>query len=349
MRPIDKGMLLAEYFSIDTSKGVSSFIKWLKQSDIYHAFEDKMHELQHAKSLKARKLYLEAKNISVNRIKTMEEGFIVYGKINYILMISDVKYYSNPLIIEDLGVTQTTLGEIKVKFDEKMITLNDFSLSQGYSFEVKNEYIKKYLDEWTKEVNEFIVKPVKNFQNKENFLSSRHAFTKARIIQLILLAACIAFCTFTKFTKNEVLNKIASNGYGRMVGLTYYLVWMFSIIYFIEVVIIIIYKAYLYRDYRKHYKYLDVDIDNKVIKEKNHLKDYMLKQITNNSLMDAPINKFNDLSDLIIPVYYFSKRYDTGKMMKFDRLTLAEKASIISFGLLVIFFVIVLFLRMGGN
>ena len=30
MRSVDKAMLLAEYYSLDVSKGVSSFIDWIK-------------------------------------------------------------------------------------------------------------------------------------------------------------------------------------------------------------------------------------------------------------------------------------------------------------------------------
>ena len=41
MREIEKGLLLAEFFEVDTSKYVPSFIEWIKLREQYLNFEEK--------------------------------------------------------------------------------------------------------------------------------------------------------------------------------------------------------------------------------------------------------------------------------------------------------------------
>ena len=50
-------------------------------------------------------------------------------------------------------------------------------------FEVKNEYVKTYLDTWLNEVEEFLVKPIRQFENKKNFLETRRVLLPEKIIE----------------------------------------------------------------------------------------------------------------------------------------------------------------------
>ncbi len=348
MRSVDKAMLLAEYFSLDVSKGVSSFINWIKESETYKVFNDRMHSFRKTYSLKGKKLYEYGRSIHFKKSFSMEEAVVMYGKMLHFINLSDEKFYMNPLIIELSSSNKIVLGEIKIDFDGKVLSLNEVSLLEGYSFDFKKEYIKKALEEWMKEVNEYIVEPKKKLEDKKDVFNMRNVFTLSRIIQFVFISLMLAFMFVIRFSNIEFLNKIYTNEYGNLLGFTYYLLFSYSGIYFVEIIVICFYFFLKFKEYRKNLKLLKIDIDGKVVNEKNKLENYILKQFTNNQTLDAKITSFNSLSRLNAPLFYFAKRSAQNKKILDDKMTEAEIISSSIYAVLAIVFFLIFVISLGG-
>lgn len=348
MRSVDKAMLLAEYFSLDVSKGVSSFIDWIKESDTYRVFIERMHSFRKTYSLKGKKLYEYGKEIRFKKSFTMEEAVIMYGKMLHFINLSDDKAYINPLIVDLSSSNKIILGDIKIDFDGKVLSLNEVSLLEGYSFDFKKEYVKKAIEEWMKEVNEYIVIPQKKLEEKKDVFRIRNIFTFSRIIQIVIVSLMLAFMFVIRFSNIEFLNKIYTNEYGNILGFIYYLMFSYTGIYFVELMIICIYFSFKLGEYRKNLKALKINIDGKVVDEKNKLEYYILKQFTSNNTLEAKVNSFNSLSKLNAPLYYFAKRSAQNKKIMDDKMTEAELISFSIYTVLAIVFFIIFVISIGG-
>lgn len=349
MRSVDKAMLLAEYLSLDASNGVSSFINWVKNTDEYHLFIERLRKFRKTRSLKGKKLLVYGKKIRFSKKFTMEESIVMYGKMLHFLNVSDEEYYINPFISNLNSHNKMTIGDIKVNFDEKIIPLNEVSKNEGYSFSFKQEYIKRAMDEWMNEVEEFITSPIEKIKSQKNLVVLRKVFTPLRIVETLVLIIVLFGLLFVRFSDIDAVKEIYLNGYGNLLGLTYYLTLSYTIIYLFEVVILCIYLMVTFRDYKKNYKLINIDISSKIVDEKNKLELYIYKQFTNNQKLDEKISSFNSLSKLNKPIYYFLKRSAQNKKITSDKITEMESLSGSVYCALVVLFVVLLFICIGGK
>ena len=100
--------------------------------------------------------------------------------------------------------------------------------------------------------------------------------------------------------------------------------------------------------YSRNLKLLKIDIDGKVVNEKNKLENYILKQFTNNQTLDAKITSFNSLSRLNAPLFYFAKRSAQNKKILDDKMTEAEIISSSIYIVLAIVFFLIFVISIGG-
>ena len=142
MREIEKGVLLAEMFNADTSKYVPSFIEWVKNTDQYRYFVSKRDTLNIKRTWKARRILAYFNSIDVDECETIKDVMIEYGKICYLVRIASEPAYTNPLIVQNLDMIDMKIGDIKLMFDGKLITLKELSKLEGFSFERKDLVIK---------------------------------------------------------------------------------------------------------------------------------------------------------------------------------------------------------------
>ena len=77
MRNIEKGVLLAEFFDVDTSKYVPSFIVWVKNTPQYKNYLQKYRILKKKRTFKARRLLSFFESIDLDSLNTMQDVLII--------------------------------------------------------------------------------------------------------------------------------------------------------------------------------------------------------------------------------------------------------------------------------
>ena len=343
MRNIEKGVLLAELFEVDTSRYVPSFIQWIKNTPEYSYFVEKSNSLKIKRTWKARRFHSYFETIDIDSIETIKEGMIEYGKLCYLVKITSEPAYTNPLIVEDLDMINMKLGDIVINFDNKLITLKELAKLEGFSFERKEEVVKERIENWVKEVEDSIFMPIEEYKRHMFYLPEIKMFSFSRIFQLVYLLLVNALLICIYLIKIPLFENIISD-HSSLKFFLYSLSIGFTFVYDIIYVIIMIYRKKKYGYYSKARNGVINDIYKEKDKCETKLRLYIYEQLATKGDMNAKVFEFSKISKYYPYIGYIRKHLSLKRRIKVDKTTAAEKTGFIVTLIFVIALLVVMFI-----
>ena len=328
MRNIEKGALLAEYFGVDTSKYVPSFIAWVKNTPQYKEFIYKYRVLRKKRTFKAKRLLSFFESIDLDSLTTIQDVLIEYGKICYFSKITSENTYVNPLIIGNLDNEDMTIGDINVQFDGKMITLKELSKLEGFSFERKEEVIKDKVDAWVKEVEDSIMNPIEQYKEYALYLPKVKLFSNSRVFELIYLLLVNLFLVSIYLIKLPLFEKVVADRHS-LIYCIYLLTSTFVLVYDFIYLITFIDRKMRYGYYIKARD----GVLEKIVVEKDNcemkLRRYMYSQMATMGDLDKKVIKFARISKYYQYIGYIRKRIGMKRRMRVDKVNVGEKTGFV--------------------
>lgn len=323
MRDIEKGVLLAEMFNADTSKYVPSFIEWVKNTDQYRYFVSKRDTLNIKRTWKARRILAYFNSIDVDECETIKDVMIEYGKICYLVRIASEPSYTNPLIVQNLDMIDMKIGDIKLMFDGKLITLKELSKLEGFSFERKEEVIKNKIENWINEVEDSIMQPLEEFKVHSFYFPAIRIMSKFRVFELIYLLLVNAIFLGVYFIKLPMFEKIVSDK--SSLSFCIYLICLgFIFVYDLVYLITMLLRVKRYGYYSKARKGIFEDIFKQKEKCELKLRMYIYSQIATSGDMDALVSDFSKISKYYPYIGYLRKRLSLKRRIKVDSINEGE-------------------------
>lgn len=323
MRDIEKGVLLAEMFNADTSKYVPSFIEWVKNTDQYRYFISKRENLNVKRTWKARRFLAYFNSIDIDDCETIKDVMIEYGKICYLVKIASEPSYTNPLIIQNLDMINMTIGDIKLMFDGKLITLKELSKLEGFSFERKEEVIKEKIENWINEVEDSIMKPLEEFKVHNFYFPAIKIMSKFRTFELIYLLLINALFLSVYFIKIPLFEKIVSDS-SSLSFCIYLICFGFIFVYDIVYIITMLLRVKRYGYYSKARQGIFDDIYKQKEKCELKLRTYIYSQLATYGDMDALVSDFSKISKYYPYIGYLRKRLSMKKRIRVDSINIGE-------------------------
>lgn len=320
MRNIEKGLLLASYFDIDVEDKIPSFISWIKQTPSYQKFLENKSKLKTKKNYKAKKIYAYYNDIDIEHISSIEDGVVEYGKMLYLLKISSEDYYSNPLMVVYLENENMTIGDFKLNYNSKVITLDELSLLEDGSFDEKKKSLDVLFSSWSDEVYKQILVPIDEFKKRLFYFPKRFIFNTFRVIELIFIVGSLTSWMILFFSKI----KDYGGSYSTLINYFFYLILSFSIIYLITYIIVILKKRKDYKYYIKARKVVIEDASKLESQIEQKLYAYILESISKRIKMTKLVSEFNTLTSYFGEISYFSDILRKKKILKKDSISYFE-------------------------
>ena len=342
MRDIEKGVLLAEFFDADTSKYVPSFISWIKNTEVYSLYKKKYLILKNKRTWKARRYYSYFESISFDDVTSIKDAMIEYGKICYLVKITSESSYINPLIVENLDQPNMTIGDIKIEFDGKIITLRQLCKLEGFSFERKEELIKEKVNNWVNEIETSIINPIEEYKQYSFYLPKIKKINKSRIFELIYLLILNTFMIVINFINIPLFSNIFANPNSLECGFYVFFLGL-VLVYDLIFIITLINRKIRYSYYSKARDAVLEDIAKEKDKCEIKLRNYLYKELATAGEMNAKISEFSKTAKYYKYIGYIRKRIAMKKRVKVDKMNAFEKSGlIITFLLLIAFLLIVI-------
>lgn len=328
MRNIEKGVLLAELFNVDTSKYVSSFIEWIKGTKEYHYYLEKRKELNKKRTWKARRFLSYFESIDIDSIESIREGVIEYGKICYLVKITSEPAYTNPLIVENLDNEDMKIGDIPLIFDGKMITLRELAKLEGFSFERKEEAINDKLQNWINEVESSIIDPLSEYQEHNFYFPKIKLWSPFRIFELVYLLLINTFIILVSVIKIPLFENIV--GDTSSIDYMFYLIFAGAVLVFdLIYIIVMISRLARYGYYIKARDGVFENIHKEKLNSENKLRLYLYAQLATSGNMEAKVSEFAKIAKYYPYIGYLRKRLSMKKRIRVDRITSAEIAGLL--------------------
>lgn len=357
MRELEKGLLLAELFDPNCISGrnISNFVDWIRNQECYIKLVENMDEVKKSSSILARCLYQEFSTIDLNLITSIEEGMIAYYKILYLCQLSTPTFYVNPLLIINKSERKIKVGEILVKFNNKYITLDEFSKDTRFAFNEKYEFIREKIKQWEDDVYERIVRTIDKLKEHPRNLPNRRVFSFKHVIYGLFLLIISGLVVSGYFVNNEIIKSLYSKfnlstytfkNYC-MLGLI-----LFVLIGILDYIIETIIRIVKYKKYHRIRKLIFGDrtkLLNIIKKQGENLENYFVKNIEKNSTMKEVAFNFSycyKLYESFLYLYfinYHCKKIDKDRFSLICKITCSFIA--IFFGLIIVYLIV----RMGGG
>lgn len=328
MRNIEKGVLLAEFLDADTSKYVPSFIAWIKNTPEYRYFIEKKNSLKIKRTWKAKRFNSYFETIDIDSIESIKDGMIEYGKLCYLVKITSEPSYTNPLIVEDLDMVDMRIGDLKVKFDGKIITLRELSKLEGFDFERKEEVVRERLENWIREVEETILSSIDDYKNHPLYLPKVKIFNATTIIQLIYLVLANVFLISVYFVKIPFFENVVAST-TNIEFFIYLLCVGFTFVYDLLFIGTLIYRKKKYGYYSKARDGVLEGIYQEKERCEKKLKYYLYEQLATKGDMKAKIFEFSKISKYYPYIGYIRKHLSLKRRVRVDKITVGEVTGLI--------------------
>lgn len=333
MREIEKGLLLAELINPDCidERQISSFVSWIRNQDCYHDLVENMNDVKKSSSILARCLYHEFELINLDKVSSIEEAMIAYYKILYLVQLSTPAFYLNPLLAINKKEKKIRIGDVLVKFNNKYIPLDEFSLDAGFAFQEKLAFIKEKVSSWEDDVYNRLIKTIRRLKDNPRNLPKRRVFSIGHIILGLLYIALIAAFVVVMYTNNQFFSSVhLPDTFSKytfkhfIVLFSMSFVGLGSIIYIVEM----IYRAITISKYRK-IRNLVFDKEDHLLKiiqkQGDKLQNYLIKNVEKHNKLDLIVDDFSDCLKIYeYLLYLYHINYHCKKIEK-DRIWLVSK------------------------
>jgi hypothetical protein len=116
MNNIDKAILLAEGFGVDTRDFRSSYVEGIIKSASYIHLVDNVKWANNFKLRSSQTLLSDFRSINYS-VDSFEKAIVLASRINYLSEVSDEKYYLNPLAYYYFSTRTKSIGELMLSYD----------------------------------------------------------------------------------------------------------------------------------------------------------------------------------------------------------------------------------------
>lgn len=327
MRDLEKGRLLAEIIDSNntTYDKVEAFVAWIRNQECYELLLTNMKEVKKSTSFYARYLYQEFISIDLSQISSIEDGFIAYAKILYLSQVTTPNLYVNPLLVINKAERKIKLKDVLVKFNNRYMTLEEFSKDPNYGFNEKYEFIVLKVKEWQKDIQEKILYPMEKLKDNPRNLPKLHFMPIGYIILGIFYLLCIGILFYSYlFARDEVKNAIWKVELTNLDAINYFAIALISftligiVVYFVELIIRIIRFA----KYKKERRILikgRVKVLDEINKSSKYLENHIVNSIDKQLAMEQKVFSFSHcyyLFEYIIYLYHVNYRCKKIKKQK---------------------------------
>lgn len=327
MRSLEKGLLLAELCAPNSvsREHLDSFIDWIREQDCYKDLYKNMLETKKSSSIVAKYLYSEYASLNLDAISSIEEGIIIYSKILFLCNYSKSSNYINPLLIIEKKEEKVNVGEISIKFNNKIITLDELSTLEGYNFLEKYEAIKNKVSEWEEDVYSKLNTVLESLKDHPRNLPKRKVMTPKFIIALLYLVILdIVGCLFVFSNNDKIRNIVTGQNLGEYIYLNYFFIAFISILILLNITILceFVIKKIVFHKYNSNRNKLISKPDTLVKELSNNsdkLLEYISKNVSDGAKMDVEVSNFSSCTLLykkILYLYNINYRYKKFKKVK---------------------------------
>ena len=351
MREEDKLLLLAEIIGVDTSKYVNKYIDELRSSNSFLMLCENIKKARNVYSYKAQRLINEFESIDFNKIKTLQDFFVLTMKINYLIQQSEESDYINPFFYNKEVDQIKTIGEISIVFDNKKITLNDMILDERYTSNYKIDYIKEKFLEWRKEVVENIIDQYKFIFMKEKELpvslgmdeGEKNILWISSIYNFIMIFLPI-------IPSSSIRNFYQGINSNRIMLILFFISWI--LLFLLDTILIYLVS----KNYKQNKAYKEALLSlkniennmNKINKKCENFYDYILSCLLKNKLLEKEISYFSIDNNIVSSIFVLTRVLNNQyKGKENESITLRFVFIILSCLLLVVFAYLIY--KIGGN
>ena len=351
MRNEDKVLLLCEIMGIDTTPYVIKYIEELRCSDIYLRLCKNVIEARKLTSYKAQRLVDEFELIDFSKVDTLQKFFVLKAKINYLVTNSEYSSFLNPFFYEPES-SVVEVGNISIEFDKKQYTLNDVILDERYTQRYKIEYFKNSYLEWRKEVEDYVIDPLKDLVINKEKLPSLVLFEPEMKWLIVLMIFANAIFLIGPLIPSEFIRSLYQSTCPSMfLQYTFYFSFFTMILINLVLIITVNYRIRRNRHYTTAMKLIEKP--SKKIDEINdlcqQLYSYILKGVNDNKLLTKEIKKFSiQKSDLAALIFLLRIRDEKEDVEEKD-IPILLRILLLIFGVLCCILIVTLLIRVGGR
>ena len=336
---------------IDTSPYIIKYIEELRCSDIYLRLCKNVAEARKLTSFKAQRLIDEFELIDFSKIDSLQKFFVLQAKINYLVTNSEYSSFLNPFFYEPES-TVVEVGNISIEFDKKQYTLNDVILDERYTQRYKIEYFKTSYLEWRKEVEDYVIDPLRDLViNKEKLPSLVLFEPEMKWLFAFMIFANLVFMVGPLIPSGFIRSLYQSTCSNEFLQYTFYFAFFTMIIIDFILIITVNYRIRRNRHYTTAMKLIEkpsvkIDEINNLCQK---LYAYILNGVTDNKLLTKEIEKFSIQKSDLAALNFLLRIRDEKEEVEEKDISIILRILLLAFGLLCGILIVTLLIRVGGR
>lgn len=345
MRKLEKGLLCAELFypeCIDP-ENVARFVKWIREQDCYIRLLESMNRIKKSSSDLAGYLYEEFAAIDLGKISRIEDGLVAYAKILYLCQLATPHFYINPLMALSEEEREIKVGEVLIAFDQKHLTLNQFSESSAYSFREKSEQIREKVRLWENDVYDDTLQLVEKLNDCPRNLPVVRVFSAKRIFIAaadLLMGGIFAASYFAEGSivrEGLFSTSISRMRYDQIFTCLFLIFLGLSVLGFLIELFVRLIRFGHYKRARKNILTRADRWKDRIHSGGQELENYLLRSVEKMTPMNHPVKKYDCCSSFLDEWVYLYRVNFKAKSIGKDKINVFHR---IVFSLTVIFFII---------
>ena len=352
MREEDKVLLLCEIMGLNTKPYVSKYVEELRSSDVFLKLCENVIKARKNKSYKAQRLIDEFELINFESVHSLQEFYCLSAKINYLLANSDAVDYINPFFYNDDNID--SVGQIAIDFDAQRFSLDDISLDERYTLNYKIDYIKNAYSSWRQEVKEMVVNPIKDAAINIDKFPQNVLFDFEYVTYLCLVLLSNIVLSIGPIINSEYLKPLYDGTCDNIVLMVLFYV-ICIMLFILNIYFIVSINGRLKRTRRYRVARNMLANSDKIISEIDFkcqsFYEYVMNSLTETKPLTKKLKMFALNSKYLLALHYLINRFNRDEIEKEEDIEInsAIKALLIIFVVIIITFIILLFVSIGGN
>lgn len=193
MNSLDKTILLAEKFGVDTAYFTKAYVSNILSSEEYEGLVENVNKAKEYPLKKAVKLVTDFKRLNYD-VTTFEQSVYLATRINYLYSVSSEAYYYNPLLSYDVKTELTSLQELTFLYKGKEVPFTELLSDQKETMEIKARAIADRVEYYRNEAQEIVDYDLKKTAKNPGLKEEIRRQNVRNIIDLVL--ALLSFAAF---------------------------------------------------------------------------------------------------------------------------------------------------------
>ena len=201
MNPREKVLLLAELFEVDVSNNIQAVLEDIEASEHYKKLVINVEMAKKYQVPYTEHFLKEYEELEINKITSIKDAYISRAKIDYLYMISQPKYFINPIMFSplEMATSITYIGELPCYYQNKEMTINELITDKSISTKEKIKTVNNVTNQWTRDIDETIISGINHIisNRKSTHFWSRilEIFKRGLIYPIITIIGVALFLT----------------------------------------------------------------------------------------------------------------------------------------------------------